>query len=154
VRGARSNPRPYRAPLRLIGSTGSQPVGCNGSEVEAYGVEPLLIVGDAQQAMRATFYLIDLVAQCAAVERLLTGVSEAQKIDWLSAHGRLARFPKEDGPQVFHFTSRVGLEARFFSAMASSYFWESTPRSAQTRSSALPAPILQRLAPETSLAGI
>jgi hypothetical protein len=67
--------------------------------------------------MRATFYLIDLVSQCAAVERLLAGMSDAQKIDWLSAHGRLARlalFPNHEGPQVFHFTSTVGLEARFF----------------------------------------
>ncbi len=54
--------------------------------------------------MRATFYLIDLVSQCAAVERLLAGMSEAQKIDWLSAHGRLALIPKREGPQVFHFT--------------------------------------------------
>jgi len=40
--------------------------------------------------MKATFYLIDLVSQCAAVERRLAGMSKAQKIDWLSAHGRLA----------------------------------------------------------------
>ena len=64
--------------------------------------------------MRATFHLIDLVSQCAAVERLLVGRSEAQKIDWLSARGRLALLPKHEGPQIFQFTSTVGLEARFF----------------------------------------
>jgi hypothetical protein len=53
-----------------------------------------------ERSMKATFYLIDLVSQCAAVERRLAGMSEAQKIDWLSAHGRLAPFPKHEGPQV------------------------------------------------------
>src|SRR5258706_15388345 len=67
-----------------------------------------------ERSMKATFYLIDLVSQCAAVERRLAGMSKAQKIDWLSAHGRLAPFPKHEGPQVFHFTSTVGLEARLF----------------------------------------
>jgi len=41
-------------------------------------------------------------------------MSEAQKIDWLSAHGRLALFPKREDSQIFHFTSTVGLEAQFF----------------------------------------
>ena len=53
-----------------------------------------------ERSMKATFYLIDLVSQCAAVELRLAGMSEAQKIDWLSAHGRLAPFPKHEGPQV------------------------------------------------------
>jgi hypothetical protein len=39
-------------------------------------------------------------------------MTEGQKIDWLSAHGRLALVPKHEGPQVFHFT--VGRETRFF----------------------------------------
>lgn len=69
---------------------------------------------DPKQPMRATFHLIDLVSQCAALEGLLAGMSDVQKIDWLSAHGRLALVPKHEGPQVFHFTSTVGLETRFF----------------------------------------
>jgi len=40
-----------------------------------------------ERSMKATFYLIDLVSQCAAVERRLAGMSEAQKIDWLADSG-------------------------------------------------------------------
>src|SRR5262249_4008959 len=67
-----------------------------------------------EQSMQAPFHLIDLVSQCTAVERLLAGMSDAQKIDWLSAHGRLALVPTRQGERVFHFTSTVGLEACFF----------------------------------------
>jgi hypothetical protein len=64
--------------------------------------------------MRETFHLIDLVSQCLAVEHLLADTSDAQKIDWLSARGRLVLVPMRKGPEVFHFTSTVGLEASFF----------------------------------------
>src|SRR5262245_26989117 len=83
--------------------------------------------------MAADFHLIDLVSQCAAVERLLGSMSEPQKIDWLSARGRLARFPVHAGPQVFEFTSTVGREARFFFATGFSYSWVTTRPFAQTR---------------------
>jgi hypothetical protein len=64
--------------------------------------------------MTADFHLIDLVSQCAAVERMLASMSEPQKIDWLSSRGRLELVPMHNGPQIFEFTSTVGREARFF----------------------------------------
>ena len=39
--------------------------------------------------MAGTFHLIDLVTQCHAVERVLAGRSDAEKIAWLSQHGSI-----------------------------------------------------------------
>src|SRR5262249_20257043 len=41
-------------------------------------------------------------------------LAPAKKRLVIAAHGRLALVPKHEGPQVFHFTSTVGLETRFF----------------------------------------
>ena len=68
----------------------------------------------AVSAMTANFHLIDLVSQCAAVERILAGMSEPQKIDWLTKRGRVDFVPMRIGPKVYEFTSTVGREARFF----------------------------------------
>jgi hypothetical protein len=66
-------------------------------------------VGDA-------FHLLDLPSQALAVQRLLAGRPEAEKLAWLSARGRLVpietRVP--GGRPVYQFESAVGLQCAFF----------------------------------------
>lgn len=132
VPGERPAHQPGARPVVLVGSGEHHPAGALSTRTIRSSDRPgrvlnrsgLGYIGGGANALgeaalptqprRATFYLIDLVSQCAAVERLLAGMSEVQKIDWLSSHGRLALVSKHEGPQVFHFTSAVGLEARFF----------------------------------------
>src|SRR5262245_38496551 len=67
------------------------------------------------RSVATTFHLIDLVSQCAAVERFLAASSEDEKIAWLSARGRLQALPMSHGhKQVYQFTATTGLEALFF----------------------------------------
>jgi len=62
-----------------------------------------------------TFHLIDLVTQRAAVERLLAGLSDDDKMSWLSKRGRIIPIEMTDTQEkVFHFISPTGREAIFF----------------------------------------
>lgn len=65
--------------------------------------------------MGHTFHLIDLVTQRAAVEAVLAGLSEDEKVSRLSTRGRLiaTKMTNAQG-RVFHFISPVGREAIFF----------------------------------------
>ena len=68
--------------------------------------------------MAGTFHLIDLVTQCPAVERVLAGRSDAEKIAWLSQHGSI--FPiiqsghHPGAKQAYIFRSAIGIEIGFF----------------------------------------
>jgi len=62
-----------------------------------------------------TFHLIDLVTQRAAVERLLAGLSDDDKVSWLSKRGRIIPIEMTDTQvRFFHFISLQGPEAFFF----------------------------------------
>jgi len=63
--------------------------------------------------MRAAFYLIDLVSQCAAVERPLAGKVRGSKDRLAFGAWAAGAFSQHRDPQVFHFTSTVGLAAKF-----------------------------------------
>ena len=65
--------------------------------------------------MSQDFHLIDLVSQSAAVQRLLAGKTDSEKLAWLAARGKLepvVRTP--DGRQTYHFESVTEQEAAFF----------------------------------------
>lgn len=66
--------------------------------------------------MEDTFTLLDLVSQAVAVQRLLRGRSEGDKLAWLGARGELnrvdVRFP--GARAVFAFESVLGLRCLFF----------------------------------------
>ena len=66
--------------------------------------------------MNATFHLIDLVSQAAAVQSLLRGRSAEEKIAWLSSHGSLTPKPKTrpDEHQTFWFETLTGRSCAFF----------------------------------------
>ena len=66
--------------------------------------------------MNETFDLIDLVSQRAAVERLLPGLRDDEKIAWFSVRGRITTVPKTKALAitVYHFSSPAGREATFF----------------------------------------
>jgi hypothetical protein len=68
--------------------------------------------------MRGTFHLIDLVTQCRAVEYVLAGRSDEEKIAWLSQHGSVVPLvearEQPGGKPVFLFRSAVGMEISFF----------------------------------------
>jgi hypothetical protein len=66
--------------------------------------------------MSTAFHLIDLVSQAAAVQSLLCGCSDQEKLAWLSSHGALSPKPKisPDERQCFRFESRLGAECWFF----------------------------------------
>jgi hypothetical protein len=62
------------------------------------------------------FALLDLPSQAVAVQKLLRGKSDEEKIAWLMAHGTITRKPKlsEDERQTYFFQSSIGLECAFF----------------------------------------
>jgi hypothetical protein len=66
--------------------------------------------------MSDDFHLLDLPSQALAVQRLLSGRPEWEKLAWLSAHGRLVsietRVPS-DCP-IYLFESVLGLRCAFF----------------------------------------
>ncbi len=66
--------------------------------------------------MGDTFTLLDLVSQAVAVQRLLRGRPEGDKLAWLAARGELSpvdvRFP--GAREVFVFESVLGLRCLFF----------------------------------------
>ena len=66
--------------------------------------------------MPDTFHLLDLPSQALAVQRHLSGLPAAEKLAWLSAHGRLdpvVTSTPESRP-VYRFESTIGLECAFF----------------------------------------
>lgn len=68
--------------------------------------------------MTTTFRLIDLPSQALAVQRLLTGLPDQEKLAWLASQGRLSRVPTS-GPgarPVFRFESSIGLSCCVFIA--------------------------------------
>jgi hypothetical protein len=62
------------------------------------------------------FQLLDLPSQAPAVQRLLTGRPDEEKLAWLGAHGKLAHIPTgvPGAHQVYTFESSVGLKCCFF----------------------------------------
>jgi len=62
-----------------------------------------------------SFHLFDLVSQHLAVEQMLSGLTDDQKLAWLSEHGALAPIPQRPNwPSMFRFTSEVGAAATFY----------------------------------------
>src|SRR5262245_26843095 len=77
-----------------------------------------------------TFHLIDLISQCAAVERFLADSPEDEKIAWLAVRGFLRALPGGDGrEQVYRCASPTGLEACFFLSAGRFVFVGDPPRS-------------------------
>ena len=66
--------------------------------------------------MSDAFHLLDLPSQTLAVQRLLAGRPEGDKLAWLGAHGRL--FPVEvtipGARPVYRFESGLGMDCLFF----------------------------------------
>ncbi len=60
-----------------------------------------------------TFCLLDLPSQALAVQQLLSGRTEAEKLAWLKAHGRLVPVAVPNRP-VYRFESSIGLACVFF----------------------------------------
>jgi hypothetical protein len=68
--------------------------------------------------MSGAFALLDLPTQAIAVERLLEGRSEEEKLAWLGAKGRLRLVPSDNQAHrpTYLFESPVGLRCCFFIA--------------------------------------
>jgi hypothetical protein len=65
--------------------------------------------------MSADFHLIDLISQAGAVQRLLEGKTDSEKLAWLAARGKLEPVVMTpDGRQTYHFESVSKQEAAFF----------------------------------------
>jgi hypothetical protein len=66
--------------------------------------------------MSAFFHLIDLVSQADAVERHLSTLSAAEKLEWLSTAGKIEARPKEYPfeEQSYFFESATGTTCCFF----------------------------------------
>jgi hypothetical protein len=66
--------------------------------------------------MSDTFHLLDLPSQALAIQRLLSGQTEDQKLAWLSMHGKLSPFvsPIPGARQVYLFESTLGFHCGFF----------------------------------------
>jgi len=65
--------------------------------------------------MSQDFHLIDLVSQAAAVQRLLAGKTDSEKLAWLAARGKVEPvLMTPDGRQTYHFESVTKQEAAFF----------------------------------------
>jgi hypothetical protein len=66
--------------------------------------------------MSEAFHLIDLVSQAHAVQTLLAGKSDAEKLEWLACRGKLELLPNEfpDEKQGYRFESQIGTEVIFF----------------------------------------
>jgi hypothetical protein len=66
--------------------------------------------------MPDAFHLLDLPSQALAVQRLLSGRPEREKLAWVGAHGRLipveVRVPGTR--PVYRFESVLGLDCLFF----------------------------------------
>jgi hypothetical protein len=68
------------------------------------------------ESMRNDFQLIDLVSQAGAVQRLLAGKTDSERLAWLSERGRLDILPRRqpEEKQSYRFTSALSREAIFF----------------------------------------
>ena len=66
--------------------------------------------------MSDAFHLLDLVSQAHAVQTLLAGKSDAEKLDWLAQRGKVELLPNEylDQKQSYHFESPIGRGVIFF----------------------------------------
>lgn len=66
--------------------------------------------------MNGVFHLLDLVSQGRAVERHLIGLAASEKLEWLSARGKLKpkskEYPFEE--QSYSFESVTGRKCFFF----------------------------------------
>ena len=63
-----------------------------------------------------TFQVIDLISQVLAIEKKLTGKSDAEVIKWLQQKGIVCKLKKRSPQekQLFRFSSYLGIEATFF----------------------------------------
>jgi hypothetical protein len=70
----------------------------------------------ADLRMSGRFRLLDLPSQAPAVQRLLSGQSEAEKLAWLGAHGRLVPIQRHvpSPRQIYSFESWLGFQCLFF----------------------------------------
>ena len=68
--------------------------------------------------MSDTFHLLDLPSQALAVQQLLTGCYEDERLTWLSTRGRLVRIETRvpGSHSVYTFESLLGLRCAFFIA--------------------------------------
>jgi hypothetical protein len=66
--------------------------------------------------MSDTFHLLDLPSQALAVQRLLSGQPEGEKLSWLGTRGKLAHIEARvpGARPVYHFESVLGLQCAFF----------------------------------------
>jgi hypothetical protein len=67
--------------------------------------------------MAESFHLLDLPSQALAVQRLLSGRPEGEKVAWLAAHGKLSIVDTTHFPgarSVYRLDSVLGLGCLFF----------------------------------------
>jgi len=65
--------------------------------------------------MSEDFHLLDLISQAGAVQKLLDGKTDSEKLAWLATRGRLEPvILTPDGRQTYRFESCIGREAAFF----------------------------------------
>jgi hypothetical protein len=66
--------------------------------------------------MSGTFALLDLPSQALAVQRLLRGRTQEEKLAWISARGKVAPIPTTipGARQLYSFESHIGLQCLFF----------------------------------------
>ena len=64
--------------------------------------------------MSGTFTLLDLPSQAIAVQRILTGKREQEKLSWLSSQGEVSPGPFGGSRQTYWFVSLSGHECAFF----------------------------------------
>ena len=64
------------------------------------------------------FHLINLVSQGAAVQKLLEGMTQDEKLSWFANHGRIEEMQMStfhpEQKRVYQFESAIGIETRFF----------------------------------------
>jgi hypothetical protein len=67
-------------------------------------------------SMSETFHLLDLPSQALAVQRLLSGCSESERLSWLAARGKIVPIEMRIAGvrPVYMFESVLGLRCAFF----------------------------------------
>jgi hypothetical protein len=63
------------------------------------------------QRLSGQFHLIDMASQAGAVQELLTGLSQQEKMEWIAAHCSLefVSSPVPGCRDVYRFVSHLGL---------------------------------------------
>lgn len=65
--------------------------------------------------MNKVFHLLDLPSQALALQRFLKGLTDEERLAWISARGKLSLASNMAGfPTTYRFVSCIGMECVFF----------------------------------------